>query len=687
MRFHSHRSYLSVLSVVCLGLPHLLWADDGRPEVISLDKFVVTPGRYQATTEATTAPMVISADTIQALPQVGDDLYRTLAHFPGLTADDYSARFWVRGAPHDQVLTRLDGLDLLEPFHLKDFDGALSIVDPRSIDRFTLHTGGFTSEYGNTSAAVMEFDTDAYPVRSERTSLNASITGMRAAHEGSFAQARGDWLVTARVGFPQVTFKMLGYEDLSANYHDLRAQVSYRLNDQHRLSFSFLRASDDLTYREADNPVLKSSYRSGYIWTRVLSDWTPELHTETVFSFTDLDTLRQGNGPLSPVTRLDLRDQRELRRFQVRQDWTYAASDDLFLRAGFDLQQASNRYRYDRFRQRAILRDGLPAIENENVTHHLKPGGDTLGLYFSPRFRLFPNTVVEPGLRYDRATINHSSAFSPRLNTAVTFGRNTLRAGWGIYRQHQDLHQLAVADGDLTFHPSERTEQHTLSLERPIGPLQLRVELYERRGANPPPRFENVSDGYQTFPEVGSDRLRFDPTAARARGAEFNLTRRTRRFDTSFTYVLAKTEEKLDGRWIPRSRDQRHTLGLNCVYTPNDRWRFAATWQYHTGWMTNVPVYELVALADGRQVIKAGYAGLYDRPLPAYHRLDFRINRRFRWGNQTLDVYLDLFNAYDRENLIGYSRSVSLQNGAIVSTAKAESQFSFLPNIGLSYEF
>ena len=44
------------------------------------------------------------------VPQVGDDLFRSIARLPGLAADDISAQFWVRGAPHSQLLARLDGV-------------------------------------------------------------------------------------------------------------------------------------------------------------------------------------------------------------------------------------------------------------------------------------------------------------------------------------------------------------------------------------------------------------------------------------------------------------------------------------------------------------------------------------------------------------------------------------------------
>ena len=70
--------------------------------------------------------------------------------------------------------------------------------------------------------------------------------------------------------------------------------------------------------------------------------------------------------------------------------------------------------------------------------------------------------VVEPGLRFDRHDYTGDSAWSPRLNAALTLGRATVRAAWGDYRQSQGLHEISVADGERTFQRGERAEHRVL---------------------------------------------------------------------------------------------------------------------------------------------------------------------------------------------------------------------------------
>ncbi|HEX8432495.1 MAG TPA: Plug domain-containing protein, partial [Longimicrobium sp.] len=70
----------------------------------------------------------------QNAPQPGEDVFRMVTRLPGVSANDLAAKFAVRGGSNDELLVRLDGLDLVEPFHLREFEGgALSLVDMEAL--------------------------------------------------------------------------------------------------------------------------------------------------------------------------------------------------------------------------------------------------------------------------------------------------------------------------------------------------------------------------------------------------------------------------------------------------------------------------------------------------------------------------------------------------------------------------
>src|SRR4051812_3395911 len=126
---------------------------------VKLAEVVVTPSRFGVADERIGVAATLTSAELETLPQIGDDLYRSIARLPGLAADDFTAAFWVRGAPNGETLARLDGVELIEPFHLKDVEGALSIVDPATIRRLDLVTGGFTTDYGDRLAGVLNLET------------------------------------------------------------------------------------------------------------------------------------------------------------------------------------------------------------------------------------------------------------------------------------------------------------------------------------------------------------------------------------------------------------------------------------------------------------------------------------------------------------------------------------------------
>ncbi len=64
--------------------------------------------------------------------------------------------FNIRGGGADEILVLLDGLELIEPFHLKDFQSVFSTVDANAVGGVDLLTGGYPVEYGDRMSGVMD---------------------------------------------------------------------------------------------------------------------------------------------------------------------------------------------------------------------------------------------------------------------------------------------------------------------------------------------------------------------------------------------------------------------------------------------------------------------------------------------------------------------------------------------------
>ncbi|MBT6146757.1 MAG: TonB-dependent receptor, partial [Gemmatimonadetes bacterium] len=203
---------------------------------VRLAEIIVTPGRFAIMKQDPVARQTLTEDDIHTIPQFGEDIYRAVRRLPGVGGGDISARFTVRGGEHDEVLVRLDGLELYEPFHLKDFSGGLlSIIDVMAIGGIDMMAGGFPARYGNHMSGVFDMAT-LTPSERPRTSVGISFMNARFLTEGHFAEGRGNWLVSARRGYLDIVMELVGANEISPVYYDLLGKVEYRLSGQHLLS-------------------------------------------------------------------------------------------------------------------------------------------------------------------------------------------------------------------------------------------------------------------------------------------------------------------------------------------------------------------------------------------------------------------------------------------------------------------
>ncbi len=684
---HVHpMSRIRVALAVAL-LPCVLFAQTASEPAVKLAEVVVSPSQFGVADQRSASTASLTSAELETLPQIGDDLFRSIARLPGLAGNDFTASFWVRGAPNSQILARLDGVQLIEPFHLKDVDGALSIIDPRAVSRLDLVTGGFAADFGDRQAAVLNLDT-RQPDHS-RTGVELSLTGVGAHNEGVLTANRGRWMVSARRGYPDIALRAVHRDDeIDPRYYDATAKFELAPAPGHTVSFHVLHAGDSLDYHRKNNPDLTSNYHSDYGWVRWQGAVNPRLSGETVLSFTRLTWSRDGSGTMDGFPFL-LRDHRSLELARLRSDWSLSLGERALVRGGVDATTGSARYDYAFSHQFTAVSDGRQITISDTRDAAPHPDGDSLGAFVAGRFQPVASLVVEPSVRFDRHTASQDSDVSPRFNAALTLGRSTLRAAWGVYFQSQGLHELAANAGDIRFYRSEQAEHRILSIERPIARgLGLRVEAYERLMSHVRPRWENLDNAYDLFPEAQDDRVRLAPARGRARGVEVLLVGRPSPLMTwNASYALARAEEQISGRWVPRARDQRHTFYADATYAPNERWQFSAAWQFHSGTPTTDVIYSLTPLTNGRRVVVSSNGPIYSLRLPAYHRLDARVTRRFTFPRSDLRAFVDVFNAYDRENLVGFDHHVTVAGSQVTDTKTPRKQLPILPSVGASWQF
>jgi len=673
------------------------------PAPLPLDEIVVTPSQVSLLREDPVTTIALDRDDIFALPHLGDDIFRALTLFPGVTAEEVSARFNVRGGRGAEVLVLLDRVELFEPYHLKDYSSALSIIAPRALSEVQLITGGFPVQYGDRMSGVLDMKT-RLPER-RRTHLGLGTLSAEIGSSGTFHGQRGNWLGSLRRGSLDLTLEFLGKKE-KPQYWDGFGKVEYQLRPGQRLSVHLLHSDDDLGYHMVEPDVdelYRTSYNNSYFWLSHQGILSPRLFADIAASVGRVERDRRGDEIEfeEEGAGFTLRDERALDVVGLKQDWNLQASERHYLRWGFDVRRMTTDYDYVNLRE---LEDPLAEIRSEPRTGTTslreRLHGEHYSVYLSDRWRPVDPLTVELGLRYDRQTLTDDRHLSPRFNLVYAPGRTSaLRVAWGYFYQSQRPYELGVEDGETELASAERTEQRVLSFEHTFAKvgqrrsdLHLRVELYQRLIRDPRVRYENLFEPISIYPEIEPDRFRVAPERSEAYGIEFFLRGTLgRHFEWWMSYAYARVEDLIDGRDVPRRIDQPHTFNFDLNYNAGRHWRLNLAWRYHSGWPTTAIMGGLEENEEGEVEFVPVFGPINAERLPPYHRLDLRASREWQKKKGVLGFYLEIQNVYDRENIAGFDVDFEFKvrpdGGIDVVPEEEEIWGGILPSFGITWDF
>ena len=657
--------------------------------LLSLNEIIVTPGQFSLMKDGPGSINALSSADIQDFPQLGEDIYRAVQRLPGLSGiGDFSAKFSVRGGEQDEVLVLLDGIELYDPFHLKDFNGSMSIIDYGIIKSVDMFTGAFSSEYGNALSGVFNMKTSTPVLEKPRTSLSLSLLNTRIFSEGNFNGGKGAWQAIGRLGYIRYVLKTLGFaDDFDPSYYDFFGKVQYSLNDKNFISAHFLRSYDNIFARDTEFEVLDASYGNTYGWLKWDAQFSSSLSAQTVLSTGRVSKDRSVEvSDIDDIPEFKSSEQRGLNFYGLKQDYSLSISSSYLLKWGFDARQSSVEYNFYR------TKTGEELPKDDLTELLLKKDGTELGLYFTHRFRLLDPLTAEAGLRWDYASWANDKNYSPRVNISYELGEKTvIRAGWGMFYQSQKIHQLHIIDDEKTFRPASKSMHNVIGLEHEFDSgIYLRLEAYHKRLSHIHPRFLNFVNIMDISPEISGDRIKIEPERGEAKGIElytYGKINPKHSFWTNFTYSVV--EEIVGGLTVPRNMDQRFTINFDYNYRPNDAWALNIAWQYHSGWPYTEAVLKYDWLPDGSFIVTPFEPGLLNgNRFPAYHRLDVRLRRYFNTSKGRISLFLEVYNLYNKKNIREYDYEFSNITREGYDVKKTSNGWlPIMPTFGISWDF
>ncbi|MEJ8568745.1 TonB-dependent receptor [Elongatibacter sediminis] len=681
--------YLTAEHAVNLGggLTHV-WRVEINTAPAELATLDVSASRYVL---FSSSPFFIDQRAIQSLPDLGEDPLRSVQRLPGTAAGGLSSRSHFRGGAEDETAIYLNGLHLLDPFHIRDYHSIFSTIDARAIAGIEAWTGGFPARYGDSMSGVLLLQSQQ-PDEPRHTELGLSVYNTSALVSGYSENETVDWLLSAR----RSNLDLVLSDDLGKpDYFDSFAAAGWNVSAQTRLSINGLYADDRVTViTESDPEELERSdsrTRNRHVWLLAETDWSPTLSSATVLSVSRLENRREAevNDPEQLVGAV--LDERSASLAALRQDWRLVLPGGLEFNAGLEMERMSARYDYRSEASYFEFFAAWPGITNPRTAAlRADPSGHAFGAFASLRWRLAPNTTVEPGLRWDRQTYTGSadgSQLSPRLAMRHEFPNGLdLRLSWGRYHQAQPIQNLQIEDGITRFFAPQRSDHWIAGLQRrwPNG-YRLRLEAFFKDYERLKPRFENLYDDLALIPELEPDRVRLDPASARARGVELTLEYRgDGPLNGWASWTWSRVSDTFDGRREPRSWDQRHALQAGLAWDRNP-WEVGLAVSVHSGWPTTGMSLGLDPDTDAYFPVPGPRNA---ERLGTYATLDFRIAREFRLRRGSLTAFLEVSNATNRKNACCVDFDIDEDDEGQVFLDRTEDHWlPILPAIGLLWVF
>lgn len=668
---------------------------------IPLEEIVVTPSLIALFHSNPVAALAFSRKEIEALPHLGDDLFRALNFLPGTVGSELTAEIRIRGSRPDEVMVVLDKLELFDPFHFRDHSNALSIIAPQAISEVELILGSFPALYGDRMAGILDMRTADPTRRREKNHLGLSVLSAQAGHAGSLPEDRGGYFGVARFGSLDLVSALVPQEE-NPQYWDFFGKLSWQNSPASGWGLRALHAADRLDFfliEDEDEENVRTRYQNSYLWLTHRGFLGSSLFVDSVISAGQIYRDRRVVESEPDNEGFSLRDERTLDVFGVKQDWNYQPQnerwhDQHYLRWGFDIRRFETEYDYFNERRLDDPFDEIHTLPSEGTTQFKRDlSGEAYSLYTTDRWRLGSRLTAELGVRYDEQTLTDDQNFSPRVNLVWAFReRSVFRAAWGHFYQSQRPYELGVEDGEFNFFPAEKTEQTSLGWEvRFGGNLTFRIDAYYRYISNPRPHYVNLYEPISSFPEIEPDRHHVNPSRSLSRGVELFLRRSDRGpIDWWVAYSYGRMEDWVENRWQPRSIDQTHTLNADLNYRINDRWTLNIAFQYHTGWPSTEITARLEEDEEGEVEPVPVFGPVLGSRLDDYHRLDLRANREWTLKKGTLTFFVELQNLYNRENHAGFNVEFDYDiqsDGTVIPLLERESWAGFVPSFGLDWRF
>jgi len=658
-----------------------------QPASHTLDVIQVDAEGQRRVQETRTSVITITPKDLSMMPSIGGapDFAQYLQILPGIVSTgDQGGQLYVRGGTPIQNMLLLDGMLIYNPFHSI---GLFSVFDTEIISTADVHTGGFGAEFGGRISSIMDIKTKDGNKKRISGKLDANMFGARALLEGPFMQlneengtalsfllsAKGSYLKqSAGIFYPYVE------QGLPYNYWDLYGKISLTTNSGTKLSFFGFNFDDKVNYSKVVNYGWKNWGLGTYFL--IIPGEVP-MSMEGTLSYSSYQSAMNDAGYAPRSTSLG--------GPMFKWTFNYFAGKSVFS-AGVDVNIFTTKYSYPDY---------------NDVVQNLPPDYTTdIAVFGKYKYNFKNILLIEPSFRLQYYASLQTANPEPRLALKYNISNKIrLKLAGGLYSQNfvaitsdRDVVNLfygflsSPSNSDIPDYFLGKYMKNTLQKAQHII-LGLELDLLKYTNINIEGFFKNFSQvtAMNRYKMYNKD-YDFLWEKGVAYGGDITL-----KFDYKNLYIWAVYTLS----WVKRSDeiityyphfDRRHNVNLLASYQWGKKrksWQADARWNFGSGFPFTQTLAFLPNIGFGpiskdwmndNEDIFILLADLNNGRLPAYHRLDVSVKKKFFIGERHIfELSASITNLYNYYNIFYVDRL----------TANIVYQLPFLYSIGVAWSF
>jgi TonB family protein len=595
---------------------------------------------------------------VQRIPGTQGDTLKVVQNLPGVARPAFNGgALVIRGTSPEDSGVFLDGQRIPLLYH---FGGLTSVYNSELLETVEYLPGSFSSYYGAAIGGVIDVKSRTPKTDRFHGTAQVNLLESNLVLEGPLTETLS-LAVAGRRSYIDLVLGVLPEsvigDSLTAapQYYDMQLQLDWHpRSSRHSLNFQALTSRDKLGLlleRPAEqDPSVQGNLdvRTGFSQLRLRHQYKGERLRLDTIGLLGNTKLKFQIGAARGLS-IDGVDS------NVRSTAEYTLGERVTLAGGVDVSRVTADVKAN---VQQPPREGEPM--GPGVADEIISTDSTYIQYFPAawaelRLKPLERLLLVPGFRFESYVftdqVENDYTYNPRL--AARYGLTdsvTLKGGVGLYFSPPTQADPTRAFGNPELR-AKRSVQYSLGSEwRPAQEWFVSGELFyndlsrmivssdatvERDGEQVPERLSNGGVG-------------------RVYGAELFIRRQlTERFFGWLAYTLSKSERRdqpgQDYRLF--DNDQTHVLTLIASYKLPRGWELGGRFRFSSG---NLSTPVVGARRDDlTDVFIPLFGATNSERVPNFHQLDIRVDKNFVYEAWTLNVYVDVTNAYNRASIEG----------------------------------